>query len=121
MQTIAHVFSIAFIIGLIMTFVIAEATVFPFKFQAILGGNRQGRLRVMQIAKEVQVYLGLKFMLSLATGVSVTVLCQLASLDFPVLLGLIAFVLNFIPRSARSSLRFPGSCWPSSCTGRSPG
>ena len=107
-QTIAQVFTVAFIIGLIMTFVLAEATVFPLKFQAILGGNRQGRMRVMQIAKEVQVYLGLKFVLSLATGVSVTVLCLLASLDFPVLLGLIAFVLNFVPTIGSIIAAIPG-------------
>ena len=107
-QTIAQVLSIAFIIGLIMTFVLAEATVFPLKFQAILGGNRQGRLQVLQIAKEVQVYLGLKFILSLATGVSVAALCYLASLDFPVLLGLIAFVLNFIPTIGSIIAAIPG-------------
>ncbi len=96
-QAIAQILGVSFIIGLIMFFILAEATVFPFKFQAILGGNRQGRLRIAQIVKEIQVYLGLKFLISLATGVSVTVLAQLAALDFPVLLGLIAFVLNFVP------------------------
>ncbi len=107
-QAIAQMFSIAFIIGLIMVFVLAEATVFPFKFQAILGGNRQGRLRITQIVQEVQAYLGLKFVLSLATGVLVTLLCQFAALDFPVLLGLIAFVLNFVPTIGSIIAALPG-------------
>ena len=107
-QAIAQMFSIAFIIGLIMVFVLAEATVFPFKFQAILGGNRQGRLRITQIVQEVQAYLGLKFVVSLATGVLVTLLCQFAALDFPVLLGLIAFVLNFVPTIGSIIAALPG-------------
>ena len=107
-QAIAQMFSIAFIIGLIMVFVLAEATVFPFKFQAILGGNRQGRLRITQIVQEVQAYLGLKFVLSLATGVLVTLLCQFAALDFPVLLGLIVFVLNFVPTIGSIIAALPG-------------
>ena len=96
-QAVASLFSMAFIVGMIMIFILAEATVFPFKFQAILGGNRQGRIRIANIVEEVQAYLGLKFIISLATGVLVTVLCQLAGLDFPILLGLIAFMLNFVP------------------------
>ena len=107
-QAIAQILGVSFIIGLIMFFILAEATVFPVKFQAILGGNRQGRLRIAQIVNEIQVYLGLKFVISLATGVSVTVLAQLAALDFPVLLGLIAFVLNFVPTIGSIIAAIPG-------------
>jgi predicted PurR-regulated permease PerM len=80
-----------------MIFVLAEATVFPYKFQAILGGNRQSRMRITHIVEEVQAYLGLKFLTSLATGVCVTVLCMAAAVDFPVLLGVLAFALHFVP------------------------
>ena len=96
-QAVAQVLSGAFLVGVIMLFVLAEATVFPYKFQAILGGNRQSRTRIVHIVEEVQVYLGLKLLTSLATGVSVTVLCMLAALDFPVLLGVVAFTLHFVP------------------------
>jgi AI-2 transport protein TqsA len=96
-QAIAQVLSGAFLVAVIMIFVLAEATVFPYKFQAILGGNRQSRVRITHIVEEVQVYLGLKVLTSLATGVCVTVLCMLASVDFPVLLGVLAFALHFVP------------------------
>jgi predicted PurR-regulated permease PerM len=107
-QVVAQVLSGAFLVGVIMIFVLAEATVFPYKFQAIFGGNRQGRLRITHIVQEVQVYLGLKFIISLATGVCVTVLCQLAALDFPIVLGLIAFVLNFVPTIGSIIASVPG-------------
>ena len=107
-QKVATLLSMAFLIGLVMIFILAEATVFPFKFQAILGGQRQGRHRITHIIGEVQAYLRLKFVISLATGVCVTVLCQLASLDFAVLLGLIAFVLNFVPTIGSIIASLPG-------------
>ena len=96
-QTVASLLSLVFVVSLVMIFILAEATIFPSKLEAILGGNRQGRLRVTYIVKEVQAYLGLKFIISLATGVCATVLCLFTGLDFVVLLGLIAFALNFIP------------------------
>ncbi len=96
-QTVASLFSLAFLVGLVMVFILAEATVFPFKFQAILGGNRTGRLRITKTIGEVQAYLGIKTLISLATGLLAGIFCWMMDLDFPVLLGLAAFVLNFVP------------------------
>ena len=98
LQAVASFVSLGFLVGLVMIFILAEATVFPSKSEAILGGgSRPGGLRIAHIIREVQAYLGFKFIISLATGVCVTVLCFLTKLDFVVLLGLIAFVLNFVP------------------------
>lgn len=96
-QTVASLFSLAFLVGLVMVFILAEATVFPFKFQAILGGNRSGRVRITKTIGEVQAYLGIKTLVSLATGLLAGLFCWMMGLDFPVLLGLTAFVLNFVP------------------------
>lgn len=93
---------------LIMAFVLGEAMVFPFKFRAIIGpleGERRrtttvmtdDRQRVTKIVREVQAYLGIKTLVSLATGLSIGVLAWLLDLEFPVLLGLIGFVMNYIP------------------------
>ena len=97
-----------FLVLLIMAFVLGEAMVFPFKFRAIVGpreGERRrvtktvtdDRRRVTKIVREVQAYLGIKTVVSLATGLVIGVLAWLLGLDFPVLLGLIGFVLNYIP------------------------
>jgi hypothetical protein len=55
------------------------------------------RRRVTKIVREVQAYLGIKTLVSLATGLSIGVLAWLLGLDFYVLLGLIGFVMNYIP------------------------
>ena len=98
LQAVASLLSMVFLVSLVMIFILAEATVFPSKFEVILGGgSRHGGLRITYIVKEVQAYLGFKFIMSLATGVCVTVLCFSTGLDFVLLLGLTAFVLNFVP------------------------
>ncbi len=97
-----------FLVLLIMAFILAEAMVFPFKFRAIMGpphGERRrvtkrvtpDRRRVTKIVREVQEYLGIKTVVSLATGLFIGVLTWLLGLDFPILLGLIGFVMNYIP------------------------
>jgi AI-2 transport protein TqsA len=96
-QVAASVFAQAFIVAIIIVFVLAEATIFPFKFQAILGHDRTSRMRITRTITEVQAYLGIKTVISLATGLLAGLLCWATGLDFPVLLGLVAFALNFIP------------------------
>ena len=97
-----------FMVLLIMAFILGEAMVFPFKFRAIVGpreGERRrvtktvtdDRRRVTKIVREVQAYLGIKTVVSLTTGLVIGALAWLLGLDFPVLLGLIGFVLNYIP------------------------
>lgn len=97
LYTVASVFTLAFFVALIMVFILAEATVFPFKFQAILGRSPDGRRRMTKTIREVQAYLGIKTLVSLVTGLAAGVFCWLMGLDFPILLGIVAFVLNYIP------------------------
>ena len=90
------VLSQALLVGLIMIFILAEATVLPFKFKAILGVNR-GRLNLVHLVGEVQAYLWIKTLMSAGTGIGVAILCWTLDVDFPILLGLLAFLLNFVP------------------------
>ena len=50
-----------------------------------------------RINKSVQQYLGLKTLISLLTGVLVTIALVMLQAPFPFLWGLLAFLLNFIP------------------------
>jgi len=87
----------AFLVFLILIFILGEATVFPAKFRAILGRRRGHSSNLMKMVTEVQEYLGIKTFISLATGILLGAWCWVMDLDFPVLLGLIAFVLNYVP------------------------
>ena len=108
LSAVASLLSVTFLVGLIMIFILAEATVFPYKFQAILGGNRQGRQRITHTIVEVQAYLWIKFQISLVRGICVGLLCWVTRLDFALLLGLLAFVLSFVPTLGSIIAAIPG-------------
>ena len=86
-----------FLVMLIMVFILAEAAVFPRKLRMALGGVGGDSMRLTKIVREVQTYLTIKTLVSLATGVTIGLFAAAIGLDFPVLLGLIGFILNYIP------------------------
>jgi predicted PurR-regulated permease PerM len=94
---IAQFVSITFLVFLITIFMLAEATVFPDKVRFLFGGHLGHEDRLAKVVGEIQTYLGIKTVVSLATGIILGVWCYVMELDFPVLLGLVAFVLNYIP------------------------
>ncbi len=94
---IAQFVSMTFLVFLIMIFMLGEATVFPEKIRVILGSRPGDRERMAKVVHEVQTYLGIKTVISLATGLILGAWAYVMGLDFPVLLGLIAFLLNYVP------------------------
>lgn len=86
-----------FLVTLIFIFILAEASTFPRKFRAIVGGDEADIGRSFQIVKEIQHYLGIKTVVSAVTGITVGVIMWALGIDFPLLWGLTAFLLNFIP------------------------
>jgi len=94
---IAQFVSTTFLVFLIMVFMLAEATVFPDKVRYVLGEEVGHEDHLAKVVAEIQTYLGIKTVISLATGIILGVWCYVMELDFPVLLGLVAFVLNYVP------------------------
>ena len=93
----AQFISTTFLVFLIMAFMLSEASIFPAKFRFIMGSKGSPSGRVTKVVREVQTYVGLKTVVSLATGLILGLWCFVLGLDFPVLLGVIAFLFNFIP------------------------
>lgn len=107
-QTMAFSLSnslLAFIKNTLMVFLfavffLAEMQAFRIKIEYILVKGRHSNrfIRVMKdIIRQVTRYLSVKFFISLLTGVFVWIGCALIKLDFAVVWGFLAFVLNFIP------------------------
>lgn len=96
-QRAASLLSQVFLVFLIMVFILAEAAVFPGKLKAIVGPEPAWEDRLSKVVREVQEYLGIKTVMSLMTGLLLGLWCWAMGLDFPVLLGLTAFVLNYVP------------------------
>lgn len=96
-QRLLSLASNSVLVILIMLFILAEATIIPAKFRAVLGTTAGDMGRMAKIVGEVQTYLGIKTLISLVTGILVGVWSWIMGLDFPILLGFIGFLLNFIP------------------------
>lgn len=94
---VASLLSSLFLVILIMVFMLAEATQFPAKLRAIMGQADGDLSRFGKIIREVQEYLVIKTLVSLATGITIGLWAWVMGLDFPILLGLIGFVLNYVP------------------------
>ena len=94
---VAVFLSNTFIVILVMVFILSEAAIFPDKFRAVLGGGGGEIGRFTKITGEVLEYLAIKTLVSIATGLCIGLWAWVLGLDFPVLLGLIGFVLNYVP------------------------
>jgi len=82
---------------LTMVFLLLEAAGFPRKLRAAMSDPTASLDRLSGVAVEVQRYLAIKTGVSLATGLLVGLFLWVLGVDFPLLWGLVAFLLNYIP------------------------
>lgn len=87
-----------FLIFLTVLFILFEASVLPAKFaRAPTPGSKRSLVAFRQFMNGVQRYIGLKTLTSMATGIWVGVALWLMGVHYPVLWGLLMFLLNFVP------------------------
>lgn len=91
------VVSMTLLVFLILAFALGEAAVLPRKLRVIAGSGVGSGTRLEKIVREVQRYLGIKTLVSLATGILLGSWTWAMGVDSPMLLGLVAFVLNYVP------------------------
>lgn len=92
----ATAFSSLLIIALIVVFMLAEAATFRAKVRmAFRGAGAEERFS--HVMQEIRHYIGIKTVVSAATGLLIGVWTGVLGVDFAIFWGLVAFVLNFIP------------------------
>jgi predicted PurR-regulated permease PerM len=96
LRGVAAVLSNSLLVVLAVVFILAEAACFPAKIEVAFGKGR-GQARFANMRNEVQRYLGLKTLISLTTGSLVASAMAIIGVDFPLLWGMLAFLLNYIP------------------------
>jgi len=96
LRGVAAVLSNLLLVLLTIVFILFEAAGFPAKLRAAFG-QRESSDRFANIKKEVQHYLGIKSLVSLTTGSTVAATMAIIGVDFPLLWGMLAFLLNYIP------------------------
>lgn len=90
-------FSNIVLVLLTVTFILLEATSFPGKLRAALGRPHEAFPGISVFMEDMQRYVVIKTAISLATGLLVTIWLTILHVDFPILWGFLAFVLNFVP------------------------
>ena len=84
----------SFLIVLVFVFMLMEVSSFKNKL-AIISPDSLGS--VNKVVYSLKKYFGIKTLTSLATGILVSIGLAILGVDFPILWGALAFLLNFIP------------------------
>ena len=87
----------AFLIFLTVVFILFEATSFPRKFRAVTGDPGHALDKFAVFSGNVKRYLVIKTAASLGTGVAIGLWLAVLGVDYPVLWGVLAFLLNYVP------------------------
>ncbi|MBW2122060.1 MAG: AI-2E family transporter [Deltaproteobacteria bacterium] len=87
----------AFLILLTVIFILLEASSFPAKLRAIMNDSDPSLGAFDRVIDDVKHYMAMKTLVSLATGICITIWLAVLGVDYPLLWGLLAFLLNFVP------------------------
>ena len=87
----------AFLLFLIVCFILLEASSFPRKVREAFGDSPVLETRMTEIGESIRRYLGIKTLTSMLTGVMAYTALVVLGVQFAPLWALIAFLLNFVP------------------------
>lgn len=96
-QRLTALLSKALLVGLLVLFMLFEAGPWREKMAYVLHRPAQDLPRFTNATGEVQTYLVVKSALSVVTGALCGVWVAICGVDFPLLWGLLAFLLNYVP------------------------
>lgn len=97
LTSLGSLFASAFLILFAVVFMLLEAPHLSAKISALAGRPGAGTVAFARFVGDLQRYLIIKTLVSLATGLAVGLWTAFLGLDFPLIWGLLAFVLNYIP------------------------
>ena len=97
LRSLGSVLSNGFLIILTVIFILAEAASFYPKLRAVLNNPDRDLAHFGRITGTMNRYIAIKTSVSVLTGLLVTTFLWVLNVDFPVLWGLVALLLNFIP------------------------
>lgn len=104
-------FTNIFLILLTVLFILLEASSFPQKIQEASADPERGLSHFKAMTENINRYMGLKALFSLATGLALWILLALIGVDFAGTWALLAFFLNFIPSIGSIIAAIPAIFW----------
>ena len=93
---LGNLFANVFLILLTVIFLLLEFYALPHKISVAFGDSNVNN-HSFQIVASIKRYLVIKIITSLVTGIAITLWLSVLHVEFAVLWGVIAFMLNFVP------------------------
>jgi predicted PurR-regulated permease PerM len=97
LASLGNVMTNAFLILLTVIFILSEETVFYSKLKAASKDSQKTLVAIERFTDSINQYMALKTGFSVLTGVLIMLWLWILNVDYPVLWGMLAFLLNFIP------------------------
>lgn len=97
LTSFGNIMTDGFLILLTVMFILAEEVNFIDKFRHASNSSEKTIDALSRFAGSINTYMAIKTLVSFATGILVMVALWIIGVDYPVLWGLLAFLLNFIP------------------------
>jgi predicted PurR-regulated permease PerM len=107
-STLGDVLVTTFIIVIVAIFILLEGSALPDKIRGADGLSFETWTRLRQIVADVRRYMFLKTVMSLLTGALIALWLLALGVEFPILLGVLAFALNYIPTIGSIVAAVPG-------------
>ena len=97
LNSLKDVLTNVFLIIFTMIFMLLEASTVSTKIEAAFGRSEDSLERPRAFLRNLGRYLGIKTIVSIATGICAGLLTWSLDLDFPLLWAMLAFLLNYVP------------------------
>lgn len=97
LASFGNVMTNAFLILLTVIFILAEEVGFSDKLRKSNSSSDKSLVAIARFTDSVNQYMAIKTLLSFATGILIMVWLMIFGIDYAVLWGLLAFLLNFVP------------------------
>ncbi len=97
LNTLGGLLTNALLILLTVIFILLEASSFPTKLHLILDNPERSFSQLERFTDNIKRYMAIKTGTSLLTGVVITIWLWVIGVDYPVLWGTLAFLLNYVP------------------------
>ena len=94
---VSGLFANGFLILLMIIFMLLEVSSIPVKLKKMFSDPETSIKRVNSISENINKYIAIKTAISIVTGLLVTIFLLIMGVDYPILWGVLAFALNFIP------------------------
>jgi len=97
LSALSNILANAFLILLTVVFILLEAADFPKKLKAALKKPEGSLTTIERFSRSANQYVVIKTLLSVAVGVAIWLWLVILGVDYPILWGTLAFLLNYVP------------------------